>query len=133
MADETTNYCTIDDIQRRLCTAIPASDDDDVNSSISDASSFIDIQLTNAGLVPADVSIVAKRLVTIDLVCSWYTTRGIPTGATQMSETVGDVSSSVSLSSSSSLSSFWLSTAQKAMLGIKGSFGSIRMVPGIRI
>lgn len=133
MADATTNYCTIDDIQRRLRTAIPASDDDAVDSAIADASAFIDLQLKQAGLTPDDVSIVAKRLVTIDLVCSWYTTLGIPTGATQMSETVGDVSSSVSLSSSSSLSSFWLSTAQKAMLGIKGSFGSISMVPGIRI
>lgn len=125
-------YCTPEDVFRRLQMDSSEITSDDVNSVIADASAFIDMQCNDYGVDPEDER---RRMVCIDLVASWASTAGMPAGAQSVTESVGDVSTSVSMGSGGFASAhpFWLSRAQKDLLGIRGRFGTITMVPDVRI
>lgn len=127
-------YCEYTDVETRVGDTV---DQDTVDKMISLASDYLDLEIKKAGVDPASVDPIALKIVCIDLVSSWWQTRDIPAGATSISQSVGDVSQSVTYGSSGSAiarSPLWLTTSQRRLLGILSSqIRTIQMVPDIRI
>lgn len=133
---ETTAYATISDIELRTGLEVTEEQEPRVQRMLDDASIFIKHEVTEAGLDTATVDADILRIVTTDLVSSWFVSQDIPLGASSISETVGDVSSSVSFSTAAASqtdSLFHLNGYQQRLLGITNSqIRTIRIVPDLR-
>ena len=126
-------YATIDDIEARTGDLISDADRPRVERMIEDASSFIDFEVKAAGKDPERIDKAMARLVCTDLVSSWWQTQGVPAGATSHSQTVGDVSETISFGSSavaSARSPWFLSSSQRRLLGLASyTLRTVQMVP----
>lgn len=126
-------YATIEDIEARTGDLISDQDRPRVEKMIEDASAFIDFEVKQAGKDPAQLDIEMARLVCTDLVSSWWQTQGVPAGATSHSQTVGDVSETISYGSSTvaaARSPWFLSSAQRRLLGLASyALRTVQMVP----
>lgn len=126
-------YATIEDVEARTGDLISDQDRPRVEKMIADASSFIDFEVKSAGKDPASLDIGMARLVCTDLVSSWWQTQGVPAGATSHSQTVGDVSETISYGSSTvaaARSPWFLSSSQRRLLGIASyTLRTVQMVP----
>ena len=135
MADDTA-YATISDIELRTGLDISEEQEPRVQRMLDDATIFIKHEITDAGSDPSTIDSDILRIVTTDLVSSWFVSQDIPLGASSISETVGDVSSSVSFSTAAASQTetlFHLNGYQQRLLGITNSqIRTIRMVPDLR-
>lgn len=126
-------YATIDDVEARTGDLIAEADRPRVEKMLADASSFIDFEVRQAGKDPAELDPSMARLVCTDLVSSWWQTQGVPAGATSHSQTVGDVSETISYGSSTvaaARSPWFLSSAQRRLLGLASyTLRTVQMVP----
>lgn len=126
-------YATIEDIEARTGDLISDQDRPRVEKMIDDASAFIDFEVKQAGKDPAQLDLEMARLVCTDLVASWWQTQGVPAGATSHSQTVGDVSETISYGSSTvaaARSPWFLSAAQRRLLGLASyQLRTVQMVP----
>ena len=126
-------YATVDDIEARTGDLITDQDRPRVEKMLEDASAFIDFEVRAAGKDPAAVDTAMARLVCTDLVSSWWQTQGVPAGATSHSQTVGDVSETISFGSSavaSARSPWFLSSSQRRLLGLASyQLRTVQMVP----
>lgn len=121
------SYCDVSDIENRLLTAIADGDTPAVLAAITEASTYLDAMIARYAInKPSDD--ILKMLCT-DLVSSWYSRSATPANAASQSQTVGDVSQSITYNSTSGAQSpWWLSRYQLGLLGVKATFGSIRMI-----
>ena len=130
---ELSAYATIEDIEARTGDLISDQDSTRVEKMIADASAFIDFEVRAAWKDPAEIDQSMARLVCTDLVSSWWQTQGVPAGATSHSQTVGDVSETISYGSntvSAARSPWFLSSAQRRLLGLASyTFRTVQMVP----
>lgn len=126
-------YATVDDVEARTGDLIAEADRPRVEKMIEDASAFIDFEVRSAGKDPAALDLEMARLVCTDLVASWWQTQGVPAGATSHSQTVGDVSETISYGSSTvaaARSPWFLSSAQRRLLGLASyTLRTVQMVP----
>lgn len=127
-------YATPDDLITRMGCTLSTEDRRRVTAMAEDFSSFIDDTMHDHDVDPESVSQNVKKQICVDLLVSWWSLQGVPAGAASMSQTVGDVSESVSYGAAASAqtrSPFWLSASQKARLGIKQKISSMIMVPDV--
>ena len=128
-------YATIADIESRTGDLIPDADQARVESMLADASAYIDFELKQAGHDPTDLDTAMARLVCTALVVGWWQTQGIPAGATSHSQTVGDVSETVSYGSSTvaaGRSPWFLTSHQRRLLGLSSyTLRTVQMVPDL--
>lgn len=127
-------YATPDDLITRMGCTLSSEDRTRVTAMAEDFSAFMDDTMSDHDINPDSVSQNVKKQICVDLLVSWWSLQGVPAGAASMSQTVGDVSESVSYGSAASAqtrSPFWLSASQKARLGIKQRISSMIMVPDI--
>lgn len=127
-------YATADDLITRMGGSLSTEDRRRVTAMADDFSAFMDDTMSDHDIDPDSVSQNVKKQVCVDLLVSWWSLQGVPAGAASMSQTVGDVSESVSYGASASAqtrSPFWLSASQKARLGIKQKISSMIMVPDV--
>ena len=126
-------YATVEDVEKRTGDLISEADRPRVESMIEDASAFIDFEVKSAGKDPGDLDPAMARLVCTDLVSSWWQTQGVPAGATSHSQTVGDVSETISYGSSTvaaARSPWFLSASQRRLLGLTSyTLRTVQMVP----
>lgn len=126
-------YATIEDVESRTGDLISETDKTRVTKMLEDASSFIDFEVRAAGKDPAEIDTAMARLVCTDLVSSWWQTQGVPAGATSHSQTVGDVSETISYGSSTvaaARSPWFLSSSQRRLLGLASyTLRTVQMVP----
>ena len=126
-------YATIEDVEARTGDLISDADKPRVEKMLADASSFIDFEIRAAGKDPDEIDQSMARLVCTDLVASWWQTQGVPAGATSHSQTVGDVSETISYGSSTvsaARSPWFLSSSQRRLLGLASyTLRTIQMVP----
>ena len=125
-------YATADDLIIRMGCTLSSEDRTRGRAMADDFSAFMDDTMSDHDINPDSVSQNVKRQVCVDLLVSWWSLQGVPAGAASMSQTVGDVSESVSYGAAASAqtrSPFWLSASQKARLGIKQRISSMIMVP----
>ena len=127
-------YATADDLITRMGCTLSSADRTRVTAMAEDFSSFMDDTMSDHDIDPDSVSKTVKKQGCVELLVSWWALQGVPAGAASMSQTVGDVSESVSYGAAASAqtrSPFWLSASQKARLGIKQKISSMIMVPDI--
>lgn len=127
-------YATADDLITRMGCTLSSSDRTRVTAMAEDFSAFMDDTMSDHDIDPESVSQNVKKQICVDLLVSWWSLQGVPAGAASMSQTVGDVSESVSYGAAASAqtrSPFWLSASQKARLGIKQRISSMIMVPDV--
>lgn len=128
-------YATVEDVEARTGDLIGEADRPRVEKMIEDASAFIDFEVKAAGKDPAEIDQSMARLVCTDLVSSWWQTQGVPAGATSHSQTVGDVSETISYGSSTvaaARSPWFLSAAQRRLLGLTSyTLRTVQMVPDL--
>lgn len=127
-------YATPDDLITRMGGSLSTEDRRRVTAMAEDFSAFMDDTMSDHDINPDSVSQNVKKQICVDLLVSWWSLQGVPAGAASMSQTVGDVSESVSygsVASAQTRSPFWLSASQKARLGIKQRISSMIMVPDI--
>ena len=129
-------YATLEDIEKRLNTSFPdEADQTAITNAIEEASAYIDAECRQAGVEPSTIDAGLLKIVTVDLVTSWWQTLEVPAGASSVSKTVGDVSMSVSYGSAAAAatrSPWFLSRQQRRLLGLqKAVFFTIQMVPDI--
>lgn len=126
-------YATIEDIEARTGDLISDADHPRAEKMIEDASLFIDFEVRSAGKDTAQLDPAMARLVCTDLVSSWWQTQGVPAGATSHSQTVGDVSETISYGSSTvaaARSPWFLSSSQRRLLGLASyTLRTVQMVP----
>ena len=126
-------YATVEDIESRTGDLISDQDRPRVEKMIEDASSFIDFEVKAAGKDTESIDKAMARLVCADLVSSWWQTQGVPAGATSHSQTVGDVSETISYGSSTvaaARSPWFLSSSQRRLLGLASyTLRTVQMVP----
>ena len=126
-------YATIEDVENRTGDLISDQDRPRVTKMLEDASSFIDFEVRSAGKDTSQLDPAMARLVCTDLVSSWWQTQGVPAGATSHSQTVGDVSETISYGSSAvaaARSPWFLSAAQRRLLGLASyTLRTVQMVP----
>lgn len=126
-------YATTEDVEARTGDLISDQDRPRVEKMIGDASAFIDFEVRSAGKDPESLDPAMARLVCTDLVSSWWQTQGVPAGATSHSQTVGDVSETISYGSSTvaaARSPWFLSAAQRRLLGLASyALRTVQMVP----
>jgi len=126
-------YATYQDVERRLNTALTEeSDQQAVTAALEEVSLYIDAEARQAGVDPSTIDSGLLKIVSVDLISSWWQTLDTPAGAASVSKTVGDVSMSVSYGSgaqAASRSPWFLSRQQRRLLGLaKPGFFSIQMV-----
>ena len=129
-------YATLEDVEKRLNTSFSEeADQDAITNAIEEASDYIDAECRQAGVDPASIDAGLLKIVTVDLVTSWWQTLEVPAGASSVSKTVGDVSMSVSYGSAAAAatrSPWFLSRQQRRLLGLqKPTFFTIQMVPDV--
>ena len=127
-------YATPDDLITRMGGSLSTEDRTRVTAMAEDFSAFMDDTMSDHDVDPESVSQNVKKQICVDLLVSWWSLQGVPAGAASMSQTVGDVSESVSYGAAASAqtrSPFWLSASQKARLGIKQRISSMIMVPDV--
>ena len=126
-------YASIEDVESRTGDLISDQDRPRVEKMIADASAFIDFEVKAAGKDPVEIDKAMARLVCTDLVSSWWQTQGVPAGATSHSQTVGDVSETISYGSSTvaaARSPWFLSSSQRRLLGLASyTLRTVQMVP----
>lgn len=129
-------YATFEDVEKRLNTSFPdEADQTAITSAIEEASAYIDAECRQAGVDPNTIDDGLLKIVTVDLVASWWQTLEVPAGASSVSKTVGDVSMSVSYGSAAAAatrSPWFLSRQQRRLLGLqRPAFFTIQMVPDV--
>lgn len=126
-------YSTVEDVEARTGDLISDADRPRVEKMIADASAFIDFEVKASGKDPDGIDKAMARLVCTDLVSSWWQTQGVPAGATSHSQTVGDVSETISFGGSavaSARSPWFLSSSQRRLLGLASyQLRTVQMVP----
>lgn len=129
-------YATFEDVEKRLNTTFAGeADQAAITNAIEEASDYIGAECRQAGVDPSAIDTGLLKIVTVDLVTSWWQTLEVPAGASSVSKTVGDVSMSVSYGSAAAAatrSPWFLSRQQRRLLGLqKPAFFTIQMVPDV--
>lgn len=129
-------YATFEDVEKRLNTTLAGeADQAAITNAIEEASDYIAAECRQAGVDPSTIDTGLLKIITVDLVTSWWQTLEVPAGASSVSKTVGDVSMSVSYGSAAAAatrSPWFLSRQQRRLLGLqKPAFFTIQMVPDV--
>lgn len=119
------SYATVSDVETRLGETFSGEDAKKINNMLEQAGEFIELKFSLAGKDISNANPVALKIVSVNIVSSWWLNIGIPPAATSISENVGGVSRSVSYNSSSSQISsrnpLWISHSDMALLGLSKS------------
>lgn len=125
------SYATVSDVETRIGETFSGEDAEKITKMLEQAGEFIELKFSQAGKDVSNVNPVALKIVSVNIVSSWWLNIGVPSNATSISENVGGVSRSVSYSGSSKISSrnpLWISHSDMALLGLsKSAIRSIRM------
>lgn len=124
------SYATVSDVETRLGETFSGEDAEKITNMLGQAGEFIELKFSLAGKDISNANPVALKIVSVNIVSSWWLNIGIPPAATNISENVGGVSRSVSYNSSSQISSrpLWISHSDMTLLGLsKSTIRSISM------
>ena len=119
------SYATVSDVETRLGETFSGEDADKIANMLEQAGEFIELKFSLAGKDISNANPIALKIVSVNIVSSWWLNIGIPPAATSISENVGGVSRSVSYNSSSSQiasrNPLWISHSDMALLGLSKS------------
>lgn len=118
------SYATVSDVETRLGETFSGEDAEKITNMLEQAGEFIELKFSLAGKDISNANHVALKIVSVNIVSSWWLNIGIPPAATSISENVGGVSRSVSYNSSSQIASrnpLWISHSDMALLGLSKS------------
>lgn len=119
------SYATVSDVETRLGETFSVEDAKKITNMLDQAGEFIELKFSLAGKDISNANPIALKIVSVNIVSSWWLNIGIPPAATSISENVGGVSRSVSYNSSSSQISsrnpLWISHSDMALLGLSKS------------
>ena len=118
------SYATVSDVETRLGETFSGEDAEKITNMLEQAGEFIELKFSLSGKDISNANPVALKIVSVNIVSSWWLNIGIPPAATSISENVGGVSRSVSYNSSSQIASrnpLWISHSDMALLGLSKS------------
>lgn len=119
-------YAEIEDIEVRLGDTLSDEEAESLEVFLEDFSVFLDVEIEKAGKVigtdAGEVKLAVLKIVVAQRGVNKHLSNSNPYGAASYSRAIGEVSESVSFSSSASgnnnYGDFWLSPKERAFIGI---------------